>query len=171
MLLALDLSTTCTGWAYGDPNNIRPMSWGSIKPKSTLHRTSRIAQIVNELNPLMDDQRLTRVVAEDISVGTFTKKDGVKGAGNFKSSLALAEIRGALAFRLWDKRGMDIELANLSTVKSTLNINKTFAIRGTPTKADLRIIFDRMGMETKNEDESDAIAVWIATQMRREQTW
>lgn len=170
-LLALDLSTKQSGWALGPMSKPYPEAWGSIAPPPKLHRPSRIEKTVAGLAPLLLDPVVTRVVAEDIGVAPFKRKDGTKGDANFKTALVLAELRGAVQFVLWRKRGIELELANLSTVKAELNLHKTFALKGLPTKEDLRIVFDRMGMETKNDDESDAIAVWIATRMRGDIRW
>lgn len=170
-LLALDLSTSQTGWAVGPSHLARPSYWGSVSAAPKLHRATRIWQNVKQLTPLLMDKEVTRVVAEDIGVAPYTRKDGSKGDSNFKTALTLAELRGAIQLDLWRSRGIELELANLSTVKSTLNITKAFALKGLPTKADLRIVFDRMGMATANEDESDAIAVWMATRMRGMQRW
>ena len=160
MILTLDISTTQTGWCWGDPSTERPAGWGSLKPKSTTHRPSRIAFMLQGMTPFLDSPDLKRVIAEDLSVGS---KAG--GKGNMKAITALAECRGVIQHQFWVKRGITVEYANLSTVKSAC---KPRGFKGLPTKADLRSLFSSMGMETKNEDESDAIAVWIATKGRKE---
>ncbi len=165
-LLALDFSTTQTGWAFGPiEKGPYPEAWGSFTaPKN--HRPSRIAQTVKYLGAFIRDPETVRFVAEDIAAAPFKRKDGTKGNANFKTGLILAELRGAFQFELWNERGIELELANQSTVKSTLALNKSFSFKGTPNKDDLRIIFDQMGMVTENTDESDAIAVWIASSLK-----
>jgi len=138
----------------------RPAGWGSFTPKATTHRPSRIAFMVQSLTPFLDSPDLKRVIAEDLSVGS---KAG--GKGNMKAITALAECRGVIQHQFWVKRGITMEYAHISTVKSAC---KPSGFKGLPTKTDLRRLFDKMGMVTANEDESDAIAVWWATKGRRE---
>ena len=158
MILALDLSTTCTGWAWGPEGRREPAAWGSIKPKSTLHRPSRISHIVAELRPMLVDTRTVRIVAEDLNVGSQ-----IGGRGNMKSVIALAEVRGAIQYVLWKERGLEIEYAHPSTVKAALKIK---GIKGLPTKDDIRLVLERMGIKTANTDESAAVAVFWATTIR-----
>lgn len=165
MILTLDLSTTQTGWAYGPEGRREPTAWGSIKPKSTLHRPSRIAHIVAELRPMLIDPLTQRVVAEDLNVGSQQRKDGQKAKGSMTSVIALAEVRGAIQHELWKERGLEIEYAHPSTVRASLKIQ---GIKGLPNKDDIRIVLDRMGIKTANTDESDAVAVFWATFLRKE---
>lgn len=167
-LLAVDASTNCTGWAVGETSSgFRPLKWGSIVPGYQLYRPERIKKTVDRLMQIVVSEDVKRIVLEDINYGSGKNKDGERGKGNMKVALILAELRGAIQYAAYLDRGIVIELANLSTVKSTLNIRKALNMKGTPTKADVRIVLDRMGIRTENEDESDACAVWMASSMKR----
>lgn len=164
MILALDLSTTQTGWAYGSEGTTRPSAWGSIKPKSKINRPDRIQEIVRDLLPFVQDPQTLRIVAEDLNVGSQQRKDGEKSHGNMRSVIALAELRGAIQYEAW-RAGIEVEYAHPSTVKAALKIQ---GLKGLPTKDDIRIVLDRIGIETANTDESDAVAVFWATNVRKE---
>lgn len=163
-LLAIDASTNCTGWAVGELNTLRPERWGSIIPGYQLYRPERIKKTVDQICQIAISERVGRVVLEDINYGS-----SAGGKGNMQVALILAELRGAIQFALYAKEfnHLVIELANLSTVKATLNIRQALQMKGTPTKADVRIVLDRLGIATKNEDESDACAIWMASSLRR----
>lgn len=169
-LLALDASTNCTGWAVGELNGrFRPERWGSIIPGYQLYRPERIKKTVAKVLEIVISDRCNRVVLEDINYGSSKKKDGEKGKGNMTTALILAELRGAIQYALYQPEygSIVIELAHMSTIKAQLGIAKAMNMKGTPKKADVRIVLDRMGIVTKNEDESDACAIWAASSLRR----
>ena len=153
-LLALDLSTTCTGWAVGESESLRPKTYGHIKPKAQLFRPSRIEQTVAEVMNIARMESVEKVVAEDINAGQG-------GTSSFQTALALAELRGALQLDLWRWRGLTLELANLSTIKSKLAVARQLQMKGTPKKEHVRQLLRRLNYHPENDDESDAIAVWL----------
>jgi hypothetical protein len=87
MILALDLSTACTGWAkYSREGKL--LDFGRIIPDDKLHRFEKIKFIVGKLEPLMLEAQA--LVVEGIFLNTFAK-----GAQNVTGFELLARLSGA----------------------------------------------------------------------------
>lgn len=88
MILALDLSTACTGWSKYTPAG-ELLQFGRIIPDDKSHRFEKIKYIVNELTPLMLEAK--SLVVEGIFLNTFAK-----GAQNVTGFELLARLSGAV---------------------------------------------------------------------------
>lgn len=77
LLLSLDLSTTCTGWALLDLETRELVSHGTIKPKVPggtkmqypQKPLERIRSCVTQIKALMEDPRIGKIVIEEINSG------------------------------------------------------------------------------------------------------
>jgi hypothetical protein len=105
-----------------------------------------------------------KVVAEQVSVGSFTKKDGSKGAGNLQSALALSEAHGAIRYAL-RPLGLVMTTFNLSSARAQLGIRTDLGIKGAPKKDDVRRWLTAQGFPTVNGDEADALVIWLAVHL------
>jgi hypothetical protein len=160
MLLALDISTTQTGYCVGVPT-MRPR-YGVFRPKQAMSREERIYFTACCVAQAVKGMVVTKVVAEAVSVGGWVKKDGTKGAGSLMSAVALAEAHGAIRNELWRCFKLRMENFNLASARSQLGIRQELGIKGAPGKADVRRWLKNQGYPTVNDDEADALAIWLA---------
>ena len=151
-ILALDLSTTCTGFCF---DSEKGMEWVSVKPKGK-SREERIFILAQAVVDLVFVQGIETIVAEDMNYMHGPK-------ANLTSILAAGELRGAINFYLQHSNKPPLEYINLSTIKQVLKIRDAFpGIKGQVKKEHVREWLKRKGIITKNEDESDACAVYLA---------
>lgn len=158
MLLTLDLSTVQSGYCVGAAGR-RPR-WGVFRP-GNLSRDERIAYMAASVAQLCQATGVNRVVAEAVSVGSFSRADGTKGAGNLMSAVALAEVHGAVKFAI-RPQGLRMETLNLSTARKDAGVRLDLGIKGAPNKDDCRRWLAAKGYPTMNGDEADALVLWRA---------
>lgn len=158
MLLALDISTTQTGYAIGAKGR-RP-NWGVFRPGG-MPREERIQFIAASVVQAVKLRGVDQVVAEAVSVGSFKRADGTKGAGSLSVAVALAEAHGAIKNELI-KLGIRMTTMNLASARSQLGIRVDLGIKGAPKKADVQLWLKNQGLPTVNDDEADALVVWLA---------
>jgi hypothetical protein len=165
VLLALDISTAQTGYCCGVPTG-RPR-FGVFTPKASLDRIQRIhfmaCSVANAVKAIGADQ----VVAEGVNVGSYTDKKGNKGKGNLMSALALAEAHGAIKNELWRVFKIRMATLNMSNARSVLGIRKELGIEGNPKKADVLRWLRAQGYPVVNDDEADALVIWLAMVMQK----
>lgn len=158
MLVTLDLSTVQTGYCAGAAGR-RPR-YGVFRP-GNLPRDERTAYMAASVAQLCQSVGARRVVAEAVSVGSFTKSDGTKGPGNLMSAVALAEVHGAVKYAL-RPLGLTMETLNLSTARKDAGVRLDLGIKGAPNKDDCRRWLAAKGFPTMNGDEADALVLWRA---------
>jgi len=149
MLLALDLSTTQTGYAVGAPGR-RPR-WGVFRP-GNLTRDERVAYMAASVVQLCKAMGVTKVVAEQVSV---------VGKVQMLSAVALAECHGAVRYAL-RPLGLTMATLNLSSVRAQLGIREALGIKGAPKKPDVVRWVQAQGYPVTNGDEADALAIYLA---------
>lgn len=88
--LALDISTSCTGWAYYVYDDDKIIS-GAIKPRSTMKWRERVEQMQLDLQALTAGYEITNLVVEQV----LHKKPG-----NVDSTIKLAKANGMITTTL-----------------------------------------------------------------------
>lgn len=166
MLLALDISTTQTGYAIGAKGR-RP-KWGVFRPGG-MPREERIQFIAASVAQAVRETGCTQVVAEEISVSSYKRADGSKADGNMKTAIALGEAHGAIKNELIKLR-IRMTVFNLSSARAQLGIRKDLGIKGAPKKEHVQQWLRNQGMPTVNDDEADALVIWLAVMMEKTAT-
>lgn len=162
-LLALDVSTTQTGYCIGAPNT-KPR-FGAIRPPASMSRTERIAYIAAEILMLAKAMRAKRVVMEQLSVTSYKRQDGTKADANFKSAEAMAECRGVIKHVL---RPLFVAVtdANMQSARARLGIRASLGIeKGGVKKAHVLQWLRNHQIPVDNGDEADAIVIWLAVSL------
>lgn len=163
MLLALDISTTQTGYAIGAQGR-RP-KWGVFRP-GNMPREERIQFIAASVRQAVLSTGCKQVIAEAVSVGSFKRADGTKGAGSLTVAVALAEAHGAIKNELI-KLGIRMTTMNLASARSQLGIRVDLGIKGAPKKADVQQWLKNQSYPTVNDDEADALVIWLAVMLEK----
>jgi Holliday junction resolvasome RuvABC endonuclease subunit len=144
-IIALDLSTTCTGVAIGKPSGARPSAVYSVKRqhKDQLHN---LVALTNEIRTLVQSVAGPRILAiEDLH-----------STRNANTTKLLASLRGAVVYACAPLCEYKVVFVHQAQAKKHLRL---------PGNADKAVVFDMiktMGIPVANEDESDACAVWYA---------
>ena len=124
MILALDLSTACVGWAKYDRSG-KLLEYGRIVPPEE-HRFLKIKYLVNQLNPLMLEAQV--LVVEGIFLNTFAK-----GAQNVTGFELLARLSGAVINSyLQNHQG-------LPTLYKATEARKLVGVKGSAQKAEIQL--------------------------------
>lgn len=159
MLLTLDISTTATGYCVGAPGS-RPR-FGAFKP-GNLDRTQRIYFMACSVVHAVKTTGADQVVAEAVSVGSWTNKNGKAGAGNFMNAGALNQAHGAISNELWRVCKLRMETMNLATARSQLGIRKA---PGQTWKQAVISWCRAQGYAVQDDNAADALAIWLAVVM------
>lgn len=124
-ILALDLSTACTGWAiYNDTGEL--CDYDSIVPDDKLHNFEKIKYIVDTLKPNMEV--VEHLVVEGIFLNTFTG-----GLHNVTGFELLARLSGAV-INSW----LQIH-KTIPTLYKATEARKLVGIKGTCQKAEVQL--------------------------------
>src|SRR5574344_57210 len=166
MIMSLDMSTTCIGWAIFEEDNL--IDYGKIIPKiEDLEWRDRIQNFIPQLHSLMKKYMPTKIYAENVplvhnkAVLTLVQLGAVQGAliGLCYSHNVEVEFIQVATWRsnlgLLDEKKHRDELK----VKSLELANKLFGI-------NLACVFTKSGNYNGNksdDDISDAILVYAST--------
>lgn len=141
MILALDLSTACSGWAsYSSSGEL--MAHGRIVPDDKLHIFEKIKFIVDNLQPGMLEEK--ELVVEGIFLNTFAK-----GAHNVTGFELLARLSGAV-INAWLQNHNQIPVLYKAT-----QARKLAGVKSTCQKAEVQlwVINNFDVVKNKNEEE------------------
>jgi Holliday junction resolvasome RuvABC endonuclease subunit len=144
MILALDLSTACVGWAKYDRSG-RLLDYGRITPPED-HRFLKIKYLVNQLNPLMLEA--DSLVVEGIFLNTFAK-----GAQNVTGFELLARLSGAVINSYLQSH------STLPVLYKATEARKLVGVKGSAQKAEIQLWVIRnfhVGKLIKQEDDVTA---------------
>lgn len=159
-LLALDLSTTCTGYAYEAVDRVHGLQFfvGSVAPVAADYH-ERIEQMGSHIIATLAENQLEHVVTEDI--GLFKGAGKKQNLGTFRK---LAELHGVVNYRVRMATGRNIQYLANSTIKSRLGIQQAMGLNRLPGKAEVGKWLKSQGYHFDNDDEADAIALYLAAQ-------
>ena len=118
MLLALDISTSCTGYCLFDENGL--VDIGSInlsKHKGLFEKASQVKSAIIELD---DMYHIDRVVVEE-NLQAFRP-----GLSSAKTLMTLAQFNGVVRWICYERLDVPVEAINVNTARKSvgLKINK-----------------------------------------------
>ena len=129
MILALDLSTACTGWALYNTDGAL-IDFGRIIPNDKDHNFLKIKFIVEKLKVLFKDSH--QLIVEGIFLNTFMGQRG-QATHNVTGFELLARLSGAVINSYLQTRD------NLPTIYKAVEARKLVGIKGSCQKAEVQI--------------------------------
>lgn len=151
--LALDISTSCTGWAYyvyGDDKVVT----GYIKPKRSLGWRERVEQMQLDLQALTAGYEITNLVVEQVLY---------KKPGNVDSTIKLAKANGMITTTL--KHEQLLEFLP-SEWRSYLGIQQGRGVKREELKREAIRLAKLDGIKTKSDDEAEAYLILKSVRMK-----
>lgn len=153
ILLALDLSTKSTGYAFFKDGKILEYGCFTQNSKNVLNR---IDSITEEIKNIITKYKIDKIVAEEVlpeSVGN-----------NQKTYKALIYLQAAVALMVNRELGIEIEFIGASSWRSKLGIHTGRGLRrDTLKEADINYARTHCGIaDLINDDEADAICIGLA---------
>lgn len=155
ILIALDESTTCTGYAvFGDGELIEHGNF-SFKSKDVLERVSLIME---EIEELIKTYKPDNMVIEDVQI--------TMNAATAKSLLGLQFMIEVYAHR----NNISCETYRTTKWRKILGLSNSRALdRKAKKQETIAYVKDKYGIEILKDDESDAIAIGTAHLLEREE--
>lgn len=155
ILIALDESTTCTGYAvFGDGELIEHGIF-SFKSKDVLERVSLIME---EIEELIKTYKPDNMVIEDVQI--------TMNAATAKSLLGLQFMIEVYAHR----NNISCETYRTTKWRKILGLSNSRALdRKAKKQETMAYVKDKYGIEILKDDESDAIAIGTAYLLEREE--
>ena len=153
-ILALDLSTKSSGWAYFEEGGL--IDHGCITSAST-DLIKRIYKMKDGIAEILTKYPVNKIIVEEV------RPEGGYGVGNTKTHRALMWLQAATAFLLYEKfPNINIDYIYPSSWRATLGIKNGRGIKRTTLKeADIQFVKDKYNIEV-NDDEADAICIGLA---------
>ena len=153
-ILALDLSTKSSGWAYFEDGELR--NHGCITSSST-DLIKRIHVMTNGITEILNQYTVDSLVVEEV------RPEGGYGVGNLQTHRALMWLQAATAFLIHDNYPkIKIDYIYPSSWRATLNIKNGRGIKRTSLKeADIAFVKEKYNIDV-NDDEADAICIGLA---------
>ena len=118
MILALDISTSCTGYCVFDENEL--IDIGSINLSKHKGLFAKAAVVKSEIIKLNDIHPISRVVVEE-NLQAFRP-----GLSSAKTLMTLAQFNGVVRWICHERLGVPVESINVNTARKSvgLKINK-----------------------------------------------
>lgn len=151
--LALDISTSCTGWAYYIYEDDKIVT-GYSKPRTTLQWRERVEQIELDLKALTAGYQIANLVVEQV----LHKKPG-----NVDTTIKLAKTNGIITGGL--KHDNLIELLP-SEWRSYLGIKQGRGVKREELKREALRMAKLDGIKTKSDDEAEAYLILKSVRMK-----
>ena len=151
-ILSLDASTKSTGFAIFEGNSLK--TYGCITSSST-DLFKRIHKMVDEINLLIKDNKIDKIILEEVRPET--------GIQNIKTHKALMFLQGAIAMMAHDNYSK-VEIIYLypSEWRKCCKIKTgRGVIRETVKQHDIRFVEETFGIKV-NDDIADAIGIGYA---------
>lgn len=156
ILIALDESTTCTGYAVFDNGELVKHGLFSLKSKNVLERVS---YIMEEIEKLIKEYKPNNMIIEDVQI--------TMNAATAKSLLGLQFMIEVYAHR------NNISCGTYRTTKwrKILGLSNSRTLdRKAKKQETIDYVKNKYGIEVLKDDESDAIAIGTAFLLEREGT-
>lgn len=159
-ILALDLSTKSSGWAYFEDNILK--DHGCITSAST-DLIKRIYKMTDGIKEILDKYTVTKIIVEEV------RPEGGYGVGNTKTHRALMWLQAATAFLIHDNySSIEIEYIYPSSWRADLGIKNGRGIKRTSLKEqDIQYVKDMYGISV-NDDEADAICIGLSQYKKKD---
>lgn len=155
ILIALDESTTCTGYAVFDDSELIEHGTFSFKSKDVLERVSLIME---EIENLIDTYKPDNMIIEDVQI--------TMNAATAKSLLGLQFMIEVYAHR----NNISCETYRTTKWRKILGLSNSRALdRKAKKQETIDYVKDKYGIEILKDDESDAIAIGTAYLLEKEE--
>lgn len=155
ILIALDESTTCTGYAVFDDGELIEHGIFSFKSKDVLERVSLIMEEIGELIKIYKPDNM---VIEDVQI--------TMNAATAKSLLGLQFMIEVYAHR----NNISCETYRTTKWRKILGLSNSRALdRKAKKQETIAYVKDKYGIEILKDDESDAIAIGTAYLLEKEE--
>lgn len=154
ILIALDESTTCTGYAVFDDGELIEHGLFSLKSKDVLERVS---YIMEEIEELIETYKPNNMIIEDVQI--------TMNAATTKSLLGLQFMIEVYAHR----NNISCETYRTTKWRKILGLSNSRALDRKEKKQEtIDYVKDKYGIEILKDDESDAIAIGTAYLLEKE---
>lgn len=155
ILIALDESTACTGYAVFDDSELIEHGTFSFKSKDVLERVSLIME---EIENLIDTYKPDNMIIEDVQI--------TMNAATAKSLLGLQFMIEVYAHR----NNIFCETYRTTRWRKILGLSNSRALdRKAKKQETIDYVKDKYGIEILKDDESDAIAIGTAYLLEKEE--
>ena len=155
ILIALDESTTCTGYAVFDDGELIEHGIFSFKSKDVLERVSLIME---EIEELIKTYKPDNMVIEDVQI--------TMNAATAKSLLGLQFMIEVYAHR----NNISCETYRTTKWRQILGLSNSRSLdRKAKKQETIDYVKNKYGIEILKDDESDAIAIGTAYLLEREE--
>ena len=152
-LIALDESTTCTGYAVFDDGELIEHGIFSFKSKDVLERVSLIME---EIENLIDTYKPDNMIIEDVQI--------TMNAATAKSLLGLQFMIEVYAHR----NNISCETYRTTKWRKILGLSNSRSLdRKAKKQETIDYVKDKYGIDVLKDDESDAIAIGTACLLER----
>ena len=153
ILIALDESTTCTGYAVFDDSELIEHGTFSFKSKDVLERVSLIME---EIEKLIKTYKPDNMVIEDVQI--------TMNAATAKSLLGLQFMIEVYAHR----NNISCETYRTTKWRKILGLSNSRSLdRKAKKQETIDYVKDKYGIDVLKDDESDAIAIGTAYLLER----
>ncbi len=153
ILIALDESTTCTGYAVFDNSELIEHGIFSFKSKDVLERVSLIME---EIENLINTYKPNNIVIEDVQI--------TMNAATAKSLLGLQFMIEVYAHR----NNISCETYRTTKWRKILGLSNSRSLdRKAKKQETIDYVKDKYGIDVLKDDESDAIAIGTAYLLER----
>lgn len=153
ILIALDESTTCTGYAVFDNGELIKHGLFSLKNKDVLERVS---YIMEEIENLIKTYKPNNMVIEDVQI--------TMNAATAKSLLGLQFMIEVYAHR----NNISCETYRTTKWRKILGLSNSRSLdRKAKKQETINYVKDKYGIDVLKDDESDAIAIGTAYLLER----
>lgn len=148
ILISLDESTTCTGYAVFDDSELIEHGIFSFKSKDVL---KRVSLIMEEIENLINIYKPNNMVIEDVQI--------TMNAATAKSLLGLQFMIEVYAYR----NNIHCETYRTTKWRKILGLSNSRSLdRKAKKQETIDYVKDKYGIEVLKDDESDAIAIGTA---------
>lgn len=153
ILIALDESTTCTGYAVFNDSELIKHGLFALKSKDVLERVS---YIMEEIEKLIKTYKPNNMVIEDVQI--------TMNAATAKSLLGLQFMIEVYAHR----NNISCETYRTTKWRKILGLSNSRSLdRKAKKQETIDYVKDKYGIEILKDDESDAIAIGTAYLLER----
>lgn len=153
ILIALDESTTCTGYAVFDNDELIEHGLFALKSKDVLERVS---YIMEEIEKLIKTYKPNNMVIEDVQI--------TMNAATAKSLLGLQFMIEVYAHR----NNISCETYRTTKWRKILGLSNSRSLdRKAKKQETIDYVKDKYGIDVLKDDESDAIAIGTAYLLER----
>ena len=114
MILALDISTSCTGWCIIDENSIRDIGYISLSKHKGMYE--KAGKVKSELLDLLNTHNFKTVVVEE-NLQAFRP-----GLSSAKTLMTLAQFNGVVRWICHSDLGCHVESINVNSARKSVGL-------------------------------------------------